>query len=95
MIDKNGRFPHSYVEIDSLRPFPIGNKDSFKYLGTINDEDYQNIIHRVTHSTIQFDGYRDHRGIVPESDELKIKDYKPTDHDKSCNQLIVFFNCLN
>lgn len=66
MINLTGKFPTSYVEVDSLRALKTHPKKSFNYNGKISPLDLDNIMHRVTHTSLQYSSIRDFRGIVPD-----------------------------
>ena len=68
-INRNGKYPNSYVEIDSLRALSAHPKKTFKAQGSIMEDDLNNIMHRVTHTTMQLASSRDYRGIIPHTME--------------------------
>lgn len=66
-IDKRNIYDHSYVETTSLRALPTDQTKRFKVEGKLSYEDYHNTMHRVTHTTMQFESERDYRGVVPDN----------------------------
>ena len=71
----------SFVEVDSLRMIRISPQRELSYTGHIEKEDLENIVHRISNNTLQFDSKRDQRGYVPASmaetfeNELTLRGY--------------------
>ena len=53
--------------MDSLRALPSPKHQSFNYKGHVIEEDMENMMHRLTHTTMQLSSDRDYRGIIPSS----------------------------
>lgn len=74
----------SFVELDSVRCMHISYQRELAYTGYLNKEDLNNILHRVSNATLQYDSKRDCRGYIPSymektfTDELKNRGYKKT-----------------
>ena len=55
----------SFVEVDSLRAIKVSKYWDLNYTARIGNEDLNNILHRVSNNTMQFDTKRDQRGYIP------------------------------
>lgn len=82
---------NSYVEVDSLRAIRISYYRDLCYVGRIGQEDLDNIMHRISNRTLQFNSKRDQRGYIPASmeetfvNEIKARGYvldKESDYEK-------------
>lgn len=84
MPTNNVRETRSFVEVDALRTMRIAKERELPYTGYVTKEDLDNIRHRISNNTLQFNSKRDQRGYIPESmrgtfeEELTGQGYKLT-----------------
>lgn len=62
---REGDTRQAYVELGSLRAMNVSYKRELSVPGKLEQEELDNILHRVSHDTLQFTSKRDHRGYVP------------------------------
>lgn len=54
----------SFVEVDSVRTVRVPMEKLIPFTGTLGKEDSENIFHRISRNTLQFDSKRDQRGWI-------------------------------
>lgn len=67
MTEKSSPDKRSFVEIGNIRMLKVSYQTDLYYVGHTTQEDMENIYHRVSNLTLQYNGNRDQRGYVPDS----------------------------
>lgn len=67
MTEKSSPNLRSFVEVDRVRMMKVAYDTDLPYIGHAAQEDMDNLFHRISNNTLQFNGLRDQRGYVPDS----------------------------
>ena len=84
MTEKSSPNLRSFVEVDHVRMLKVSYQTGIHYIGHAAKEDMDNLYHRISNNTLQYNGMRDQRGYVPKDmvplfeKELKASGYEKT-----------------
>lgn len=67
MTEKSSPNLRSFVEVDHVRMMKVAYDSDLHYIGHTAQEDLENLFHRISNNTLQYNGMRDQRGYVPDS----------------------------